>query len=263
MKKNMKIASILLTLLLFSNAVMSKTADVKQVINKSTIQNNKIMFLNDSQLRSYILDKKVEYPFFEMGTSYLNGKLIDVDYKKAAYWLKESSETEKNKKADFLLGELYMDGVLTNNKSDYKKAEAFYKKSALNGNQDAELKLAINFLYNQKMIDKNTGYSLIENLSKKGNKEALLMKSLLMTDNKGAKNLLIFKDYLEEKIKNKDSDSSFILGYLYFSGKGVQSDFKKALYYFNISSKDGCLMSNIISKQITEFIEHEGLEKKI
>lgn len=197
-----------------------------------------------------IVDKKFEYPHYEVGAAFLSGKILNRNFEKAIFWLAQSSELEEYNKADYLLAEIYSKGLLDKKYRDIEKGIFFYERSAKRGNSEAKLKAAVNYLYNDVLFDKDKGLYWLNESMIDGNLTAhQLYTALTMTD-KDAPTILKQLDLVLARSNKGDHLSSFYLGLVYLKNNIVKRDLDKSKRYFLVSMNQGNLVAEEFLVQI-------------
>jgi len=213
---------------------------------KEVIYNDKI----EKILIDKIVNENFEYPHYEVGSAFLSGKILKRDYTKALFWLAQSSEIESNNKADFLLAEIYSKGLLDKNMIDLKKGMFFYERSAERGNSEAKLKAAVNFLYNDSVLNKEKGFYWLNNSMKDDNLTAHQLYSALIITNDDAKTILKQLDFVSIRSEKGDHLSSLYLGLVYLKNNIIKRDLSKSKMYFLRSMNQGNLIAEELLIQI-------------
>lgn len=214
--------------------------------------------LTEEQLVDYVSNQKVEYPHYELGTNFLSGNLVDKDFDKALFWLAQSSELESYDKADYLIAEMYTKGLNKSNKVNLNTAKIFYERAAKRNNRDAKLKLATYFLFDETLYNQKEGLYWLSQSMKDNNQTAAMLMYLLSLGKDDIKTLSKEIPLLKIRSDNRDHVSSFAMGYLYLSAKGVDRDLNKAKTYFLMSMTEGNIIAEIIIIQIDNILINQN-----
>lgn len=207
-----------------------------------------------------------------LGFSYLYGKGIKQDYKKAKEYY-ESAAKYNNSEALFRLGYLYQYGYGV--EQNYQKAKEYFKIAANNNHPRANLHLGILYENGFGVIKKKykaekyyiraEKRNVIEAIQKLGdlyyfgqgieqnyNLAKMKYEKLLKYNSRYASMKLgdiyylgqgVKKNYLEAikyynlAAKQKDPTALYNLGYMYYNGQGVKPNYEKAKNYLILSSK--------------------------
>ena len=227
---------------------------------------------NKKALEYYILAAKYNnsMALLNLGNIFLEGKLVKQDINKALD-LYERSGNLGNMKGYIAIGNYYYCGKCT--EADYKKAFEYYKKAA--DNNDADGLNMIGFMYDKgkgvdidymeakryyEMAIKFNHQSALNNLGKLyyngdgmpkdylkakqlfeqsvklGNERACVLLGKLYLD--GVEKDCLKAIELFEKVADKYSLASYLIGNLYFEGKDVKPNYQKAKEYFIQSFKN-------------------------
>lgn len=198
---------------------------------------------------SDIYNKKVPYPQFEMGIRYYTGTNgLTVDYDKAIYWFSNSSKEENNAKADMMLAAMYYQGQ--GFAKNTEKALSFYSRAGNRGLLEAQLILTGMYFFNAEFMNQQYAnywiYKAIENSSE----VAEALKSLILLNSSDYKAISKLLPMYELQAKNGEGIPNFILGYLYFTGKGVQQSFEKSKEYLIVAAQSGNPVSIVMLEEI-------------
>lgn len=226
-----------------------QTADV--VVTPVAAEPNIVDTLTDIEKAniSDIYNKKMPFPQFEMGIRYYTGTNgLTVDYDKAIYWFSNSSKDEGNAKADMMLAAMYYQGQ--GFEKNTGKALSFYSRAGNRGLLDAQLILTGMYFFNAEFMNQEYAnywiYKAIGNSSEVA--EALKSMILLNTDDYKAVAKLV--PMYELQAKNNEGIPNFILGYLYFTGKGVQQSFEKSKGYLSAAAQAGNPVAIVMLEEI-------------
>lgn len=252
MKKTLLIISLLI-LNSYSFAEENKEAlpvqKVEQPSNQANAEKENLTPVEQSNIVE-IYNKKLEYPQFEMGLRYYNGTNgLEQNLDKAIFWFSNSSKDEDNPNADMMLASMYYEG--NGFDKDKKKSIGFYSRAGNRNNLTAQLILTGIYFFNNDFMNQEYAnywiYKAIENKSK----EAEILKTLILIKESDYATIQKFIPAYE---RNTDDElSNFILGYLYFTGKGVEQNFEKSKKYLEKSAYKGNPISVIMIEQINNF----------
>lgn len=197
-----------------------------------------------------IYNKKIEFPQFEMGLRYYNGlNGLEQNYDKAIFWFSNSSKEEENANADMMLASMYYEGK--GFEKNREKAINFYNRAANRDNLTAQLILTGIYFFSPEFMNQKYAnywiYKSIENNSK----EAINLRSLILLNQEDYKTIKKLIPVYELNVN--DEISNFILGYLYFTGKGVEQDFEKSTKYLENSAQKGNPIAVIMLEEIENF----------
>lgn len=220
--------------------------------NSDVIKNNLESDQEELALIQKIVDVNFEFPHYEVGAAFLSGKILNKDPEKALFWLARSSDIEENDKADYLLAEIYMKGFLGEGYKDIQKAMFFYERSANRGNQEAKLKAAIHYLYNDELLDQEKGLFWLNKAMIDSNLTAHQLYSTLVMRAEDAPTILKQLDLVSIRSDKGDHLSSFYLGLIYLKNSIVKRDLNKSKDYFQRASIQGNLVSEDLIIQINK-----------
>lgn len=218
-------------------------------VKKASEENIKLTPVEESNIVE-IYNKKIEFPQFEMGLRYYNGlNGLEQNYDKAIFWFSNSSKDENNANADMMLASMYYEGKgFEKNK---EKAINFYNRAANRDNLTAQLILTgIYFFSPEFMNQKYANYWIYKSIEK-NSKEALNLKTLILLNEEDYKTIKKLIPVYE--LNENNEISNFVLGYLYFTGKGVEQNFEKATIYLEKSAARGNPIAVIMLEEIENF----------
>ena len=156
--------------------------------------------------------------------------------RKAIKWLTEAAEQE-NPFADYALGKLYGDGVLTAKEMD--KAFFHLHQAAEAGNVYAQFRLGRWYLSDEyKDIEKAVRYLTMAS-DQKNDCAAYRLGKLYLTGEDLQKNAELALRYLNESASAGNQYAQYVLGKLYLVGKEVEQDKEKAYAYFTLAAEQG------------------------
>lgn len=197
-----------------------------------------------------IYNKKIEYPQFEMGLRYYNGSNgLEQSYDKAIFWFSNSSREENNSNADMIIASMYYEGKGFD--KDKVKAVSFYNRAANRDNLTAKLILTGIYFFNQDLMNQKHANYWIYKAIESNSLQAINLKSLILLNNEDYNTIKKLMPLYE--LNEKDELSNFTLGYLYFTGKGVEQNFEKSKLYLERSAKYGNPISVIMLEEIGRF----------
>lgn len=201
---------------------------------------------------SDIANKKVEFPQFEMGMRYYTGSYgLTVDYDKAIYWFSNSSQDEANPKADMMLAAMYYQGK--GFKADKQKAMNFYNRAANRNLLDAQLILTGLYFFNEELMNQEYANYWIYKAISNSSEIAETLKTLILFNNDDLKTIEKMMPMYTLLSNKKDANANFIMGYLYFTGKGVTQDFEKAKSYLTVAAQNNNPVAIIMIEEIAKF----------
>lgn len=204
---------------------------------------------------SDIYNKKVEFPQFEMGIRYYTGTNgLTVDYDKAIYWFSNSSRDESNAKADMMLAAMYYQGQ--GFEKNTAKALNFYSRAGNRGLLDAQLILTGMYFFNADFMNQEYANYWIYKAIGNSSEVAEALKSMILVNVDDYKAMAKLVPMYELQAKNNEAIPNFILGYLYFTGKGVKQDFEKSKGYLTSAAQSGNPIAIVMLEEI------EKLEKQ-
>lgn len=254
-----KITAALLILLSFN--INHANTTIKEATLQSEITESLYSDPVEQELIKGIVDENLEYPHYAVGTGFLSGKVLEKNAEKALFWLAQSSEVEKYNRADFLIGEIYTKGLIDRRYYNPEKGIFFYERAANRGNEEAKLKLAVNYLYNDSFLDQEKGlYWLNQSLLDNNVTAAQLYSALTLTD-EDAKTVLKQLDLVLMRSESGDHLSSFYLGLIYLKNNIVKRDLNQAQVYFLRAIAQGNIIAEEILLQIDK-IKRTEMEKK-
>ena len=156
--------------------------------------------------------------------------------RKAIKWLTEAAEQE-NPFADYALGKLYGDGVLTAREMD--KAFFHLHRAAEAGNVYAQFRLGRWYLTDEyKDIEKAVRYLTMAS-DQKNDSAAYRLGKLYLAGEDLQKNTELALQYLNESASAGNQYAQYVLGKLYLVGKEVEQDKEKAYAYFTLAAEQG------------------------
>jgi TPR repeat protein len=214
---------------------------------------------NEESIVNEIASKNIEFPHYAVGISYLKNQDLPYDLEKALFWLAQSSEIEKNEKADYLIAEMYFKGQVPSGVVDYDKAMFFYERAASRGNLEAKLKLSSIYLFDEVLYNQEKGLKWLNDAKMNNSSTAYLFYYLLTLNKDDFKTIEKSLNFHEH---SNTKESNFTLGYLYLTGKGVERNFEKSKSYFRKSLAQGISISEIFIVQIDKIISSLN-EKKL
>ena len=149
-----------------------------------------------------------------LGASYLEGVHVDIDYKKALFWLSRAAKNDLPM-AHFCIGVIFYYAFEVS--KDYKKALSSFKRSIELGVQD------------------------LEGFSGWGNTDvATFIGNIYNIGGSGvAQDFKLAFDWFSAAVKKGDAEGQFYLGVCYDFGKGVNIDYKEALNWYLKSAEQG------------------------
>jgi len=212
---------------------------------------------------SDIYNKKIDYPQFEMGMRYYMGTYgLTSDFDKAIYWFSNSSKDEANAKADMMLAAMYYQGQGFS--KDKQKALNFYSRAGNRGLLDAQLILTGLYFFNEELMNQEYAnywiYKAIDNSSE----IAEILKTMIMVNGDDFKTVEKLVPMYTVLASKKDPNANFILGYLYFTGKGVQQDFERAKSYLTVAAQSNNPIAIVMIEEIVKFEQpQENQNQKI
>lgn len=198
---------------------------------------------------SDIYNKKVPYPQFEMGIRYYTGTNgLSVDYDKAIYWFSNSSKEENNAKADMMLAAMYYQGQ--GFAKNTGKALSFYSRAANRGLLEAQLILTGMYFFNAEFMNQEYANYWIYKAIGNSSEVAEALKALILLNASDYKAIGKLLPMYELQAKNNEGIPSFILGYLYFTGKGVEQSFEKSKEYLMLAAQSGNPVAIVMLEEI-------------
>lgn len=241
-----KIILVLISLSFFP--IYASQGDLPLQNIKETVQEteNKLTPVEEANIVE-IYNDKIEFPQFEMGLRYYNGlNGLEKNYDKAIYWFSNSSKDEEYANADMMIASMYYEGKgFEKNK---EKAIGFYNRAANRDNLTAQLILTgIYFFEPEFMNQKDANYWIYKAIDNKS-KEAINLRALILLNESDYKTLGKLLPVYE--LNEREEISNFTLGYLYFTGKGVEQSFEKSKTYLERSAKFGNPISFIMLEEI-------------
>lgn len=178
--------------------------------------------ITSSKLRSAI-ERNDPYAYFEVGTRYLEGRLVERNLEQAALWYERAAD-KGLAPAQYRIGNFYERG--NGVPRDYTKARDWYVKAADAGNVKAMHNLAVLYL---------NGY-------------------LGAPDYPSA--IKWFKDAAEHGVR----DSQYNLGVLYFEGLGVNKSPTESYRWFAIAAKLGDTEAGRQRDTVASMLDQTSLE---
>lgn len=198
---------------------------------------------------SDIYNKKMPYPQFEMGVRYYTGSNgLTVDYDKAIYWFSNSSRDEGNAKADMMLAAMYYQGQ--GFAKNTAKALSFYSRAGNRGLLDAQLILTGMYFFNAEFMNQEYANYWIYKAIGNSSEVAEALKSMILLNKDDYKAISKLVPMYELQAKNNEGIPNFILGYLYFTGKGVQQNFEKSKGYLAAAAQSGNPVAIVMLEEI-------------
>jgi len=192
----------------FTGAAIAETKDVKKTDNIeskfSDLSDCKKAIVNLEESKILKLceeDSKTDgYVQFIFGKLYFEGKTVEVNYTEAKEWFEKAKE---NGSADAIsaLGTMYYFGAGVD-LSTVKAAEN-YKEAAEKNSSDGQMRYATMLLLGQGGLEKDTDKA---------------------------------REYYIRSARKGNGMSLFHLGYIYFEGIGVDTDYEKSYIYFSAAS---------------------------
>lgn len=198
---------------------------------------------------SDIYNKKIPLPQFEMGIRYYTGTNgLTVDYDKAIYWFSNSSRDESNAKADMMLAAMYYQGQ--GFEKNTSKALSFYSRAGNRGLLDAQLILTGMYFFNAEFMNQEYANYWIYKAIGNSSEVAEALKSMILLSRDDYKAITKLVPMYELQAKNNEGIANFILGYLYFTGKGVQQNFEKSKGYLTAAAQAGNPVAIVMLEEI-------------
>jgi len=226
-----------------------QAADV--VVTPVTAEPNIVDTLTDIEKAniSDIYNKKMPFPQFEMGIRYYTGTNgLTVDYDKAIYWFSNSSKDEGNAKADMMLAAMYYQGQ--GFEKNTGKALSFYSRAGNRGLLDAQLILTGMYFFNAEFMNQEYANYWIYKAIGNSSEVAESLKSMILLNTDDYKAIAKLVPMYELQAKNNEGIPNFILGYLYFTGKGVQQSFEKSKGYLSAAAQAGNPVAIVMLEEI-------------
>lgn len=200
---------------------------------------------------SDIYNKKVPFPQFEMGIRYYSGTNgLTVDYNKAIYWFSNSSKDESNPKADMMLAAMYYQGQGFD--KNPAKAINFYIRAGNRGLLDAQLILTGMYFFNAEFMNQEYANYWIYKAIGNSSEVAEALRALIMLNQEDYNAIAKLVSMYELQAKNNEGIPNFILGYLYFTGKGVKQDFEKSKGYLSAAAQSGNPVAIVMLEEIAK-----------
>ena len=187
-----------------------------------------------------------------VGDCYYKGEGVELDYEQAVYWYRKAAE-QGNVEAQYKLGNCCLtgQGVIKNEEEAY----IWFKKAAEQGNAEAQYKLGNCYLTGQG-ITKNEEEAHLwfkkaveqgnETAKKKLNEiEDLKRRKIsdtefkLATDYQNSGNTLLAIEHYEKAASLGSAEAQLNLGRMYFYGKGVKIDKRKAGEWYRKAAENG------------------------
>jgi TPR repeat protein len=154
---------------------------------------------------------------------------------------------------------------LYNAKKDYKKAAFWYKKSADNGNIEAQYSLGVLYLKGlgvEKDLDKAT--LLFIQAASEGNTKAQYSLAIRYLKGDGIeKNYYEAAKWLTRAAEKGHSNAAYSLSIRYKLGQGVEKSQAKRIFWLEKAAKNGNPTAKYELSSLTLFGEKTGLEKNI
>lgn len=198
---------------------------------------------------SDIYNKKMPFPQFEMGIRYYTGTNgLTVDYDKAIYWFSNSSKDEGNAKADMMLAAMYYQGQ--GFEKNTSKALSFYSRAGNRGLLDAQLILTGMYFFNAEFMNQEYANYWIYKAIGNSSEVAEALKSMILLNAEDYKAIAKLVPMYELQAKNNEGIPNFILGYLYFTGKGVKQSFEKSKDYLSAAAQAGNPVAIVMLEEI-------------
>ena len=137
---------------------------------------------------------------------------------------------------------------------DIELAFKWYRKSAEQGNADAQNKLGVMYEKGQGILkDDKEAVKWFRKSAKQGNTEA--SKYLKITLRRQKRKSIL--ENLISKAKGGDSNSQFKLGEMYFNGRGVKRNPVESLKWYTLAARQGNIRADELIDVVQEVIEKE------
>ena len=173
-----------------------------------------------------------------LGNGYYNGKGVEKDQKKAAYWYEKAAE-QGYAAAQNNLGFLYYNGEGV--EKNLEKAVHWYEKAAEQGYAAAQNNLA-NCFYRGEGLEKNLEEAVYwyEKAAEQGNVAAQNNLGNCYYQGEGVgKDWEKAVKWYEKAAKQEYASAQNNLGNCYYSGKGVEQNYKKAVKWYKKAAEQG------------------------
>ena len=165
------------------------------------------------------------------------GKTVKYDIKKAIYWYRKSAD-QGQKDAQNALGVLYKNGEGV--KRDYKKAIYWYSKAAEQGHRYATLALGVLYKNGEGVKrDYKKAIYWYSKAAERGDIDAHNTLGALYKNGEGVRDYKKAIYWYSKAAERGDIDARNTLGALYKNGEGVKRDYKKAIYWYRKAAERG------------------------
>jgi len=177
---------------------------------------------------------------YKLGVLYLKGQGVTKSGHQAQDWLSKASE-QNNPYALLVLGKMYYHGQSIG--KDIVKARALLTIARDQGDEEAET-LLYDILKKEdsKKNNVNSGKSITASYLKKANNgsanaQFLLARSYLTGSNNLKKNIKQAVEWLHKAAGRNHAQAQYVLGNIYYKGKGIRNDTRKAKKWLKKSAK--------------------------
>ncbi|CAO3657198.1 unnamed protein product [Mucor hiemalis] len=188
-------------------------------------------------MRWYQLAAKKKHAGAQKCVGYLHefGEGVDVDFEEAMRWYKLAAG-QGLMTAQFNIGIMYNTGKGVS--VNLKEAFQWYLKAAQNEEHDADSFYRVGLAYlNGLGVEKNIkqGLNYLRTAAEDDHKMAQLTLGLYYMNGFGVRT--DFKQAIKWLVKSEHLESLLCVAHMYEKGLGVDQDFKKANYYYDLSSE--------------------------
>lgn len=177
-----------------------------------------------------------------LAESYMTGRLVDQDEKKAFYWLQKPAESGDSQ-AQYNLGYLYMTGKGIT--KDVEKALYWYQKAAEQGNGLAFNQIGYLYIHGHGLAkNPQKAIALFQEGAEKGNMLAQYNLADMYFYGRGIpKDFQKAYTWYTKAAEQGDALAQLNLGYLYEHGEGTPRNDDKAVYWYQKASEQGNSMA--------------------
>ena len=206
--------------------------------NKTTVVPKKNISLDELKEKAEKGDVEAQ---LDIGYKHLYGiDGVNIDYKQAFHYYEQAAKSN-NPVALNNLGSLYFNGIGTN--VDYDKAIYYFREASKFGSSDASLNLVIIYLGSDSKYKTTEDWQYIYDLLKKSKDTNIYAKYLLgyayyvgfLVDTDYQKAFSYIKSVANEQY----DEAQYLLANLYIEGKGTTRNYSNAVKYLKMSALQG------------------------